>query len=175
MLSVKSSYVSFLLYLLLVDLMLEIYLKGNHLARCSFNFLPEIEFSPSRISASQGTKLKENQLYIDFLSLQVKITLCQKKFTQTKWVVNHFVLYLARTQCSLFNWIRFNKTNCPDIFMSGGWSEKNCTGLFLLGQMEIQLDWVEAEYTRKSHWDGGKRAIRKTKRVLFAFSAAAAL
>ena len=64
MLGVKS----FFLLLLLVNLMLEIYLEGNHLAAsCSFNFLPEIEFSPSRISASQGTKLKKNQLYIDFI------------------------------------------------------------------------------------------------------------
>ena len=64
MLGVKE----YLLYLLFVNLMLEIYLEGNHLAAsCSFNFLPEIEFSPSRISASQGTILKKNQLYIDFI------------------------------------------------------------------------------------------------------------
>ena len=31
-------------------------------------------------------------------------------------------------------------------------------------QMEIQLNWVEPEYTRKSHWDGGKRPIKKIKK-----------
>ena len=42
--------------------------EGNHLAAtlCSFNFLPEIEFSPvwGYLPASQGTKLKRNLLLL---------------------------------------------------------------------------------------------------------------
>ena len=116
--------------------------------------------------------------------------LCRNVWHQRKSTI------LLLCQCSLSIWIRFNKANCLGrIFMSCMWWKelqgggqsvpkkiwknihvmrvvKRIAGQPVPGQMEIQLNWVEAEYTRKTHWDGGKRAIRKTNESFFVSSSA---